>query len=138
MNITGIICEYNPFHNGHKYHIEQTRTICSSKYIIGIMSGCYTQRGTPAITDKYARTIMALKSGCDMIIELPVRYCVSSAEGFAAAGINLLDHTHIANSICFGTESGNLNNIYEAAVILQNEPDEYKFLLKNSLKSGVS
>ena len=83
MNITGIICEYNPFHNGHRYHIDMTRKTCGSDCVVAVMSGPFTQRGIPAITDKYSRTLMALENGCDIVLELPVRYATASAEGFA-------------------------------------------------------
>ncbi len=138
MNITGIICEYNPFHNGHLYHIEQTRELCDSDYIIGIMSGCFTQRGAAAITDKYIRTEMALTNGCDLVIELPVRYSTSSAEGFAHASINTLAATNICNSFCFGSEQGNLDGMTAIAQILNNEPNEYKDILSKELKKGLS
>lgn len=101
MTVTGIICEYNPFHNGHAYHIKETRHICNSDYIIGVMSGDYVQRGEAAVTDKYTRTRMALISGCDIILELPVRYATSSAEGFAYAAVNTLISTCITDNFCF-------------------------------------
>lgn len=138
MRVTGIICEYNPFHNGHKYHIEKTRLACNSDYIIGIMSGPFTQRGTPAITDKYSRTKMALLSGCDIVLELPVRFATSSAEGFAHGAVNILHATGITDGICFGTESGNLSDFGIAARIIDEEPSAYKGILTSSIKSGLS
>lgn len=138
MRVTGIICEYNPFHNGHKYHIEETRRICNADYIIGIMSGPFTQRGTPAITDKYSRTKMALLSGCDIVLELPVRFATSSAEGFAHGAVNILHAAGITDGICFGTESGKPDDFYTAAEIIDTEPPLYKNILTASLKSGLS
>ncbi len=138
MRVTGIICEYNPFHNGHKYHIEETRRICDADFIIGIMSGPFTQRGTPAITDKYSRAKMALLSGCDIILELPVRFATSSAEGFAHGAVNILDATGITDGICFGTETGELGNFKAIAEIIDTEPRLYKDILLSSLKSGLS
>lgn len=138
MRVTGIICEYNPFHNGHKYHIEKTRLACNSDYIIGIMSGPFTQRGTPAITDKYSRAKMALLSGCDIVLELPVRFATSSAEGFAHGAVNILHATGITDGICFGTESGNLSDFSIAAHVIDEEPLPYKEILSSSVRSGLS
>ncbi len=83
MTVTAIICEYNPFHNGHAYHINESKRITGADKVIAIMSGNFVQRGEPAIINKYERTRMALLSGCDLVIELPVRYSTASAEGFA-------------------------------------------------------
>ncbi|MCI8306957.1 MAG: nucleotidyltransferase family protein [Lachnospiraceae bacterium] len=138
MRVTGIICEYNPFHNGHKYHIEETRRICEADYIIGIMSGPFTQRGTPAITDKYSRAKMALLSGCDIVLELPVRFATSSAEGFAHGAVNILNATGITDGICFGTEAGILDDFRKVAEIIDTEPHLYKEILLSSLKNGLS
>jgi len=124
MKVSAIVAEYNPFHNGHKFHIEQTRQLCSSDYIIGIMSGPFTQRGTPAITDKYSRAKMALANGCDIVLELPVRYAASSAEGFAHTSKNTHRATNIVDSICFGTEEGSLEHFNMLAEIIENEPAE--------------
>lgn len=138
IKVTGIVCEYNPFHNGHSFHIRQTRNLCGSDYIIGVMSGCFTQRGTPAVTDKYTRTRMALLSGCDMIIELPVRYATSSAEGFSSAAIETLKHSGITDSVCFGSEQGNLENLKLIARILKEEPEEYRKDLLDEMRKGSS
>lgn len=138
MKVTGIICEYNPFHNGHKYHIEQTKQLCKSDYIIGIMSGPFTQRGTPAITDKYSRTKTALLNGIDIILELPVRYATSSAEGFAHGAVNTLKATNITDSICFGTEEGSLNYFIQIADIIEKEPPLFRETLLNELKKGAT
>ena len=138
MNILGIIVEYNPFHNGHLYHINESKKISKADKCIAIMSGNYMQRGMPALCDKHLRTEMALKHGVDMVIELPVHYASSSAEYFASASINILNSTGIVNSLCFGTEIGELENIYECANVLLSEPDIFKKSLKNFLTSGVS
>ena len=138
MKVTGIVCEYNPFHNGHKYHIEETKRKLNPDFIIGIMSGCFTQRGTPAIVDKYSRTYTALMGGCDIVLELPVRYATHSAEGFAAGAIGTLEATGICDSLCFGSEQGNLDDMHHIATILHDEPENYLHLLSNHLKSGIS
>ena len=91
MKIAGIIAEYNPFHNGHLYQIEQTRKITNADYIIVVLSGDFVQRGVPAIIDKYTRTQMALENGADLVLELPVVYSTGSAEFFAMGAVSLLD-----------------------------------------------
>ncbi len=138
MKVAGIICEYNPLHNGHLYHIEQTREICGTDYIIGVMSGNFTQRGEPACCDKYTRTAMALLAGCDIILELPVRYSTSSAEGFAVSAVNTLTASGIVTDVCFGSEDGSLDTLSKISDILADEPSEYTSALKSALKSGIS
>lgn len=138
MTVTGIICEYNPFHNGHLYHINKTRHVCGADYIIGIMSGNFVQRGEASVTDKYTRTKMALISGCDIILELPVRYATSSAEGFASAAVNTLISTCITDNFCFGTEDGSLKKLSVISDILYNEPRAYSEELKIGQKNGLS
>ncbi len=138
MIITGIICEYNPFHNGHLYHINKTKQICGSDYIICVMSGNYVQRGEPAITDKYARARMALMSGCDIVLELPVRYATSSAEGFAHAATNTLIATSVTDNFCFGSEDGSLKKISVISDILYDEPGGFSEELRAGLRSGLS
>lgn len=138
MNVVGIIVEYNPFHNGHLYHINKSKEITGSDICIAIISGNFVQRGMPAYCDKHIRTEMALKNGVDMVIELPVYYATSSAEYFAHASINILNSTGIVNNLCFGTEVGELDTLYKYANILVYEPYVYKRELKNILATGVS
>ena len=90
MKTAAIICEYNPFHNGHEYHIMQTRNITGADYVIAIMSGNYVQRGTPAVMDKKIRTKSALLGGADLVIELPLFAACSSAPDFAIGAVSLL------------------------------------------------
>ena len=138
MKAVGIIAEYNPFHNGHKYLIEKAKEITGADYAIIVMSGNFTQRGTPAITDKYIRTEMALLNGADLVIELPSHYACSSAEFFATGAITLLNKLGVVDSICFGSESGNITNLYNVAKILADEPEEFQQQLKLFLKRGYS
>ncbi len=105
MKVAGIIAEYNPFHNGHKYHIEETRKRTNADFIIAAISGDFVQRGAPAILDKYARTRMALSCGADLVFELPVATAISSAEGFAAGGIALLHSLGVVDAVSCGCES---------------------------------
>ena len=138
MKAVGIIAEYNPFHNGHKYLIEKAKEITGADYTIIVMSGNFTQRGTPAIADKYTRTEMALLNGADLVIELPSHYACSSAEFFATGAITLLNKLGVVDSICFGSESGNITNLYNVAKILADEPEEFQQQLKLFLKRGYS
>ena len=104
MKVAGIITEYNPFHNGHKYQIDQVRDQTGADYIVVIMSGNFLERGVPAITDKYTRAQMALSCGADLVLELPSLWATASAERFAAAGVDLLASTGVVDTICYGTE----------------------------------
>ncbi|MCR4778011.1 MAG: nucleotidyltransferase family protein [Lachnospiraceae bacterium] len=138
QTIAGIIAEYNPFHAGHAYHIEETRRLTGANYIIVIMSGDYVQRGTPAITDKYIRAEAAVRAGADMVIELPVRFSVSSAELFAFGGVSILDKLGFVDYISFGAETDKLDNLNIIADILVNEPEKYKDALRAGLKKGLT
>lgn len=138
MKVAGIIAEYNPFHNGHRYHIEQTRKVTGADFIIVVMSGNFTQRGTPAIMDKYSRARMALENGADMVIELPSCYACASAEFFADGAIALLDRLGCVDYVCFGSECGNIELLRPIAEILATEPDDYREMLKAELKNGAT
>ena len=138
MSILGIVAEYNPFHNGHKYHIEQSKKICGADSVICIMSGNFIQRGEPAIIDKWARTEMALMSGVDLVIELPVIYAMSSAEFFAFGAVKILDSLNAVDYLCFGSEAGSMDELDMLACILNNEPEDYKTKLKSFLAEGLS
>lgn len=138
MKATGIIAEYNPFHNGHKYHIEQTRRLTGADFIIVVMSGNFTQRGTPAIIDKYSRARMAIENGADMVIELPACYACGSAEYFAEGAIALLDSLGIVDSICFGSECGDVSLLRPIAEVFAAEPHDYKETLKAELRNGAT
>ena len=138
MKVVGIIAEYNPFHNGHAYHIQKAKEITGSEYCIVVMSGDYTQRGVPAMMDKHTRAKMALLNGADMVIELPVRFATSSAEGFATNAVSILNATGIVTDLCFGSECGNVEKLSKIAKVLLDEPEEYKEALKRELKNGHS
>ncbi len=138
MKVVGLITEYNPFHNGHKYHIEKAKEITGADYAAVVMSGNFVQRGTPAIIDKYTRTEMALKMGADMVFELPVHFACASAEYFAFGAINLLNQLGFVDSICFGSEAGDITMLDTIAAILANEPEDYKEILNTYLKKGLS
>lgn len=138
MNITGIVAEYNPFHNGHKYQIDKIKEQTNSDGIIAVMSGNFIQRGLPALFDKWTRTKMALENGVDLVIELPVYYSVASAEYFATGGVGILNSLGIVNNICFGANTEDLDTLKRIANVLFLEPDGYKKLLQSDLKRGAS
>lgn len=137
IKTAGIIAEYNPFHNGHHYQIEEVRRQTGADYVIAAMSGDFVQRGEPAIFDKYTRAHMALWGGADLVVELPALFATSSAEDFAACGVALLEKLG-ADILCFGSESGNLELLQRAANILAAEPEEWNSLLQKHLKQGES
>lgn len=138
MRVSSIISEYNPFHKGHKYHMENAKKITNSDYTIVIMSGNFTQRGTPAIIDKYARTKQALCNGADLVLELPVCFATASAESFAFGAVSILEKLGVVDSLVFGSESGDIDCIRKVASFLANEPAEYKKRLQFFLKQGLS
>ena len=138
MNNLGIVAEYNPFHNGHLHHLVQSKNALKSNYTICIMSGNFIQRGLPALYDKWIRTKMAIQSGIDLVIELPIYYSVNSAEFFADYSIKLLDSLNCINTISFGTECNNIELLSNISNVLLSEPKEYKEELKNQLTKGIT
>ena len=137
-NVLGIISEYNPFHNGHLYHLIESKKATQSNYSICVMSGNFTQRGEPALFDKWSRTKMALENGIDLVIELPTIYSISSAENFASGAIKLLDSLNIVDFISFGSECDDISILNDIANVLFQEPSDYKTLLSHELSKGVS
>ena len=138
MNITGIITEYNPFHNGHKFHLEESKKQTKSDGTICIMSGNFVQRGGPAIIDKWKRTEMALSNGVDLIIELPTFYAVSSAEFFAKGAVSILNSLNIVNNLFFGSEIGDAKALSEIAKVLVSEDEKFQNILKENLSLGLT
>ena len=134
----GIIAEYNPFHNGHAYHIRKAKEMTQADYCIVVMSGDFVQRGAPAIYDKYTRTAMALSCGADLVIEIPSVFASSSAEDFAACGVALLNNLGVAGSLCFGSECGDVEKLSGIASILATEPTVYTKELRKELKKGAT
>lgn len=137
MKVSAIIAEYNPLHNGHVFHINRTKEITNCDGLIGIMSGNFVQRGQPAIIDKWSRAKLAVLNGIDLVIELPAIYSISSAEFFSYGAISLLHNLNVIDSLCFGSESGDLKLIYYISNILQNPSSEYSYLLKNYISLGL-
>ncbi len=136
MKVTGLITEYNPFHNGHKYHIEKAKELTGADYIIVVMSGNFVQRGTPACMDKYLRTCMALNCGADIVIELPTLFATASAEYFALGAVKLLDSLGIVDSICFGSELGEIAPLKRILNLLLLESESFKQHLSAYLQEG--
>lgn len=137
-NILGIICEYNPFHNGHLYHLNEAKRLTNSDYSVAVISGNFSQRGDPAIVSKWVKTEMALKCGVDLVLELPTIYSISSAENFAYGAIKILDSLNLVDYLCFGSECGDISILDDIVQVLVEEPKAYRTLLSHELSTGVS
>ncbi|MBQ9858594.1 MAG: nucleotidyltransferase family protein, partial [Oscillospiraceae bacterium] len=126
MKVVGIISEYNPLHNGHIYHISETkRLLGENTAIVCAMSGNFVQRGAPAVFSKFARAKAAVMCGADLVIEIPLEAALSSAEGFALGGVKLLDSLGVCTHISFGSEEGDVRNLSEIAqALLDQKIDE--------------
>ena len=133
MKICGIAAEYNPFHNGHKYHIEKTKELYGATHIVVVMSGNFTQRGDTALFDKFRRTETALANGADLVIELPVAYALASAEQFAFGAVSLLNALGCVEMISFGSECGDVSLLEETAgaVLFAQQSDEFFMHMKS-------
>ena len=135
--ILAIIAEYNPFHNGHLYHLQKSKKDIKPDYSICVMSGNFCERGDTSIIDKWSKTEAALKCGFDMVIELPVLYSISSAENFAEGALKILDAFDNV-TLSFGSECGDLNILNNIANVLYDEPKEYQTILSHELSKGLS
>ncbi len=136
MKLMAVICEYNPFHNGHAYQLLKQKEKLGCDGVICLMSGSFVQRGEPAICDKWARTEMALASGSDLVLELPVVYSLQSAEGFAYGAISLLTELNFDGYICFGSETGDLSSLQTVADTFFQPA--YSYLLDEKMSTGIS
>lgn len=136
MRTVGIIAEYNPFHTGHKYHLEKAKEISGADYAVVVMSPDFVQRGEPAVFDKYTRAKMALMNGADLVIELPVCYACGSAEYFAQGAVSLMDRLSVTDAICFGGESDDTPLFFQLARVLLSEPEVYVRELRRLIKEG--
>ena len=135
MKIVGIICEYNPFHLGHEKQIRMIRRqFPEDCAVVCLMSGSFVQRGAPAIFDKSLRAQAAIRCGADLVLELPVTYALSSAEGFAAGGVSILGK--FCDHLCFGTESGTRDSLMQTAQALLSPT--FQEGLQKELESGKS
>ena len=138
MSVVGFIAEYNPFHYGHKYHLNQSKKQTNSDFSIAIMSGSFLQRGEPSLIDKWTKAKMAIDNGVDLVIELPFVFSSQSAELFAYGGIKLMDSLNIVDYLSFGSETGDLSPLKNISEILSREPEDYKKILKYNLNKGLS
>lgn len=136
MKTAGIIAEYNPFHNGHAYHIRETRRRTQADYIIVVMSGDYVQRGEPALLDKYTRARMALENGADLVLELPAAYACSSAERFACGAVHMLHRLGVVNFLSYGCEQAQEDLFRQLAGLYQKEPEAFSAHLQALLRQG--
>ena len=136
--VLGIIGEYNPFHNGHLYHLNESKKITGANYTVAVISGNFVQRGNVALIDKWSRAKMAILNGVDLVLELPCIYSISSAENFASGAIKIFNSLKIVDTISFGSELNDMSVLNEFATILTEEPDEYKSLLAHELSKGIS
>ena len=137
MKILGLIVEYNPFHNGHLYHLQKSIEKTKATHTIAIMSGNFLQRGEPALFDKYTRAHAAVKNGVDLVIELPTMFACQSAEIFSHGAITTLNSLNCVDAICFGSEEGDVDILYTISKILVDEPEEFKISLKKYLSDGM-
>ena len=111
MKTVGIIAEYNPFHKGHAYQLRKAKELSGADFAVVVMSGDFVQRGGPALTDKYLRAEMALRSGADLVLELPAVYATGSAETFARGAVSVLEALSFVDALCFGSEAGELSEL---------------------------
>lgn len=136
--ILAIIAEYNPFHKGHLYHLNKAKDIVNPAFSMTIMSGHFTQRGEPALCNKWIRAKMAVEAGIDLVIELPHLYSSQSAEIFARGAISILDKTNLISHLAFGSEFEDLDFMKDIASILESEPKDFRNYLKDALSKGES
>lgn len=137
MLVTGVIAEYNPFHKGHKYHLDEARRLTGADLIICVLSGNFTQRGEPAIANKWARARMALAEGADVVLELPLVYATQYAQGFASGAVQLLQATGVVDYLVFGSEHGNISELECLAKFLLQEKDSFPKNLRTYLSTGL-
>jgi predicted nucleotidyltransferase len=137
MKSVGLIVEYNPFHNGHAYHLQASKVAAQADVVIAVMSGNFLQRGEPALVSKWQRTKMALLNGVDIVFELPYRFATQKAETFAFGAVSILDAVH-CESLCFGSESGDLSDFLQTIDYLKEQQNPYNENIKSYLDTGVS
>ncbi|MCR5691440.1 MAG: nucleotidyltransferase family protein [Eubacterium sp.] len=138
MKVTGIICEFNPFHQGHKYLMEEARSQTGSSFLVCIMSGDFVQRGEPAAIDKYQRTRMALEGGADLVFELPTRFALSSAGDFARGGLLALEALPFVTDLFFGSESGDIGELMNLAQAIHRGGKSLDLETRRLQETGLS
>ncbi|MDR7869908.1 MAG: nucleotidyltransferase [Tissierellaceae bacterium] len=138
MKVVSFITEYNPFHFGHKFHLDKSLALTGATHSISIMSSSFVQRGEPSLVDKWTKAKMAIENGVDLVIELPFIYSIQSAEFFALGGIKIMEALNIVDYIAFGSEIGDLEPLVNIANILVDESEEFKAILQDYLNLGMS
>ena len=138
MKILANITEYNPFHNGHKYHLQEAKRQSNATHTMVLMSGHVVQRGEFAILDKWQRAKLALQNEADLVVELPYVFSGQNAEIFGSGAVSILDATKTCHTLSFGAEAGHNPQLMEIAQFLSNEPQNYKDLLRLFLNQGIS
>jgi predicted nucleotidyltransferase len=138
MRAVGLITEYNPFHNGHLHHLQESRRIADAEVAVAVMGGHFLQRGEPALVDKWLRTRMALAAGVDVVLELPFPWACNSAPRFAEGAVAALDALGSVDALCFGSEAGRLESLQGCAGLLQQHADELAKRTASLLRSGMT
>lgn len=138
MKIVGIVAEFNPFHNGHKYLIDKAKEITHADLAVCIMSGSFTQAGNIAIQDKFQRAKSAIENGFDVVLELPTVYATASSEYFAYGAVNILNSLGCIDYICFGSESGEIEPLISIAKKLLENNEKMWDVITEELRSGIS
>lgn len=137
MKAVGVVVEYNPFHNGHAFHLQQSRELAGADVVIAVMSGNFLQRGEPALLSKWTRTKMALDAGVDVVFELPYRFATQKAEIFAEGAVSILTAAG-CSSLCFGSESGDLAAFDSTIDFLEQNQASFQDTIKQTAKLGCS
>ncbi|MGM0863656.1 MAG: nucleotidyltransferase [Bacillota bacterium] len=137
MKATGVVVEYNPFHNGHLHHLRETRIASGADVVVAVMSGHFLQRGEPALVSKWSRTRMALEAGVDVVIELPYCFATQHAEIFSRGAISLLDSIG-CESFCFGSEDGDIDTFEKTVVFIEANRERYNTYISGFIRDGMS
>ena len=138
MRTVGLITEYNPFHNGHLHHLQESLRVADADASVAVMSGHFLQRGEPALIDKWARAEMALAAGVDLVLELPFSFACNSAPHFARGAVQSLNGLGVVDALCFGSEVGEVEPLQAAARLLLEHADDIDAGTRQLLRSGVS
>ncbi|MDQ0272385.1 nucleotidyltransferase [Cytobacillus purgationiresistens] len=137
MKAVGVVVEYNPFHNGHSYHLQEAKKHTDADVVIAVMSGNFLQRGEPALVSKWSRTKMALQAGCDIVIELPYQFATQQANSFASGAVSILEAIR-CEYLCFGSESGDIGAFLDSIHFLEEQDSNYQQLVKKYIDQGNS
>jgi predicted nucleotidyltransferase len=137
LKALGVVVEYNPFHNGHHYHLEAAKQACQPDVVVAVMSGNFLQRGEPALINKWYRAKMALLGGVDIVIELPYRFATQKAETFALGAVSILNDLN-CNYLCFGSEHGDIQSFLQTRKWIEENDEEYQLHIREYMKAGVS